>query len=61
MAKAFQLKFTKAVSNVVPSGLEIQVISTSSRPQENEIKKALEDAGFKVGGNSISGTYTVEG
>jgi hypothetical protein len=61
MAKAFQLKFTKAVSNVVPSGLEIQVISNSSRPQENEIKKALEEAGFKVGGNSISGAYTVEG
>lgn len=59
MAQAFKLKFNKAISNVVPSGLEIQVVSTSSKPQENEIKKALESAGYKVGGNSISGTYSI--
>ena len=61
MAKAFKVKFTRGISNVVPSGLEVQVVSNSSKPQENEIKKALEDAGYKVGGNSISGAYTVEG
>ena len=61
MAKAFKVKFTRGISNVVPSGLEVQVVSTSSKPQENEIKKALEAAGYKVGSNSISGAYTVEG
>jgi hypothetical protein len=58
--KAFKVKFTKQISNVVPSGLEIQVVSKSSRPQENEIKKALEAIGYKVGSNSISRAYTIE-
>jgi hypothetical protein len=61
MAKAFKVKFKRGISNVVPSGLEVQVVSNSSKPTESQIKKALEDAGYKVGGNSIFGAYTVEG
>ncbi|EAZ94570.1 hypothetical protein FBBAL38_11044 [Flavobacteria bacterium BAL38] len=41
MAKVFTLKFIKGISNVVPSGLIIQVSSGSSKPQDNEIRKAL--------------------
>ena len=29
MAKAFKVKFTRGISNVVPSGLEVQVVSNS--------------------------------
>jgi hypothetical protein len=63
MAKAFKVKFTKSIGSL-PNGYEIQVISDqSSKPTENEIRKALEAAGFKgfTGGTvlSISGSYTV--
>jgi len=61
MAKLFTLKFIKSISNVVPSGLVIHVSSGSSKPQDNEIRKALEAAGYKVGSNVFSSSYyTIE-
>lgn len=59
MAKAFKVKFIKNCNNKVPEGYELQVITTSSKPQELDVRKALEAAGIKIGGDTISGYYKI--
>jgi hypothetical protein len=59
MAKAFKVKFIRNCNNKVPEGYEIQVVTTSSKPQDLDIRKALEAAGIKIGGDTISGSYKI--
>jgi hypothetical protein len=61
MAKAFKVKFTSPIHSCkVPVGLEITVTTNGSTPNGTEIKKALEDAGYKIGGDNVQGTYKIE-
>jgi hypothetical protein len=62
MAKAFKVKFTSPIHSCkVPVGLEITVTTNGSTPNGTEIKRALEAAGYKIGGGNVSGTYKIEG
>jgi hypothetical protein len=61
MAKAFKVKFTSAIHSCkVPVGLELMVTTYGSPPNSTEIKKALEAAGYKIGGDNVSGSYKIE-
>jgi len=59
MSKAFKVKFPKGCNNKVPVGYELQVVSISSKPQEKEVRAALEAAGIKIGGDTINGYYII--
>lgn len=62
MAKVFKVVFTSAIPACkVPQGLELNVTTNGSKPNDTEIKKALEAAGYKIGGDTPSGKYKIEG
>lgn len=62
MAKMFKIVFTTAIPACkVPKGLEINVTTNGSTPNGTEVKKALEEAGYKIGGDNVQGTYKIEG
>ena len=61
MANNWKITFNDKVSNVVEKGYTVIVNSTSSsRPLESEIKRAAEEDGVKIGGNSITNKYSYE-
>jgi hypothetical protein len=65
MSKVFKVKFKRKVfvnsQYSIPEGFEIQVVSTSSKPSETNIKEALEKQGLwkKSLSTSLSNTYIV--
>lgn len=65
MSKVFKVKFKRKVfvnsQYCIPEGFEIQVVSTSSKPSETNIKEALEKQGLwkKSLSTSLSNTYII--
>ena len=60
MSYKYKITFTSKIANVVKEGYQVVVENNSNKPNENEIKKAAENDGVKIGGNSITNKYTWE-
>lgn len=60
MAKVFKVVFTKPHNTCkIPEGLELNVTTNGSKPTYNDVKKVLEDSGYKIGGANVSGNYKI--
>ena len=62
MAKILKVVFNTSIPACkVPQGLELYISTNGSKPNDTEIKKALESAGYKIGGDTPFGKYRIEG